>query len=147
MSYAVWANTYRYFSIDLGDNWVEYVPQRANKKGEYRVVFTNKTQDTAITITAAPKPGKLNTQGMVAEAQKVIDRLQRQNIKFFNANYDEQQGVFAAAGLQEGSQQQWRIVMIQENAVLYTVLFNGTDIDGASAILNTLRAVPEPLFE
>lgn len=143
----VWANDYHYFSITLDDGWFEFIPQKQTKNGDYLVVFSNKAQDTAITITASPRPGKLSTQDMVQEAQQVIDRLQRQNIKFVAANYDEQQGVFAAAGQQVDSQQQWRVVMTQENAILYTVLFNGNDVDGASRILNTLKSIPEPLFE
>lgn len=136
------AATYKYFAIQLLEGWSEFVPQKMNKKGEYITVFTNASQDTAITITAFANPTPLTEQQMLGEAQKVVNRLQKRGINFTNGGYDQQQKVFAAAGVQASNNQQWRVVMTQEGQVLYTVLFNGTDVDGASRILNTLQALP-----
>lgn len=141
-SNAAGTKTYKFFSIQLLEGWSEYVPQKKLKNGNYIVVFTNATKDSAITITSSPKQVALTETQMIQEANKVLERLKKKNIRFLNANFDKQNGIFASAGVGLKDNQQWRVVMIQENNVLYTVLFNGSDIQSASHILNTLQANP-----
>lgn len=140
MSSVSLAADYKFFSIQLSEGWSEIVPQKATKRGDYVVVFSNANRDTAVTITASPKAAAMSPDQIVKEAEKIMNRLKRQGIEFVGGNFDQNQGVLAVAGVSQKDQQQWRIVMVQENNVLYTVLFNGRDIDNAAKILNTLKA-------
>lgn len=136
-----WAKEYKYFSIDLIDGWYEFKPQFLNERGTYVTILTNQAQDTAITLAATKNPSDLTAPQMVENAQSVVQRMQAKGVAFSTANFDEQQGVFVAAGVNQANQEQWRVVMTQDNQVLYTVLFNGAQVDEASQILNTLKSV------
>lgn len=136
-----WAKDYKYFSIDLIEGWYEFKPQFLNERGTYVTILSNQAQDTAITLAATKNPSDLTAQQMVENAQSLVQRMQLKGVSFNTANYDEQQGVFVAAGINQETQEPWRVVMTQDNQVLYTVLFNGAQVDQASQILNTLKSV------
>lgn len=132
---------YKYFAIDLLEGWTEYFPQKQKKNGEYIVVFNNATGDTALTITVFKNAQALSDKEIQDAAFKVMKRLEKNDVIFNTANFDTQQHVFAGAAAHKVSGQQWRLILTQQNKVLYTVLFNGTDLDGASRVLNTLQAL------
>lgn len=141
MAQGVSAKEFKYFSVDLLDGWHELKPQAINQYGTYVAILTNQAQDTAITVAATVNPAPLEAPQMLKQAQSIVQRMQTQGISFVNGNFDEKQGVFVAAGMEQKNQEEWRIVMTQDNQVLYTVIFNGAQIEEASQILNSLKSV------
>lgn len=134
------AADFKYFSIDLAEGWQVVQPEQQSKSGSYNVVFTNQTQDSAIIIKSTHFGKVLTGEQVVSEAQKTMNTLKRMNIVFAAADYDANQGLFVASAVRPSDNMPWRIVMTQENGVLYCIIFNGKDIDGASKILNSLKS-------
>lgn len=77
----VWANNYHYFTFDLGDTWVEIMPEDMDQAGNFQLnLFSDKLHNMLSIITVdIQQPATL--QCLENSAQYMIGRLKQQGFR------------------------------------------------------------------
>lgn len=135
-----WANDYKFFSIDLPENWEEIEGENFDADaGTYQVIFSSADQQSILlmTSTSVDKNLDLSIQDQLEIFTKMTDGMVENGMTIKTKEYVNNGGFYKVTGTLEGEDAEIHIFAMGK--VVFMALAMGEDKKSSFSMLKTFR--------
>lgn len=131
------ANDYELFSLDLGDDWVEMMPEQGDETDNYILNLFNKQDNAMLVITTKKLDIKMDEEMLKTAAKTTVELLKQRGMTVSKQGYDEGDEYYYAEGLLQKNPYKMR-VLIKEDVML-NVLSIGKNTDAGLDMIDEIE--------
>lgn len=131
------ANDYKLFSLDLGDDWVEMMPEQGDNADTYMLNLLNKQDKVMLMITTKKLDVKMDEETFKTAAKTMVELMKQRGMSVSKQGYDEGDEYYYAEGVLQKMPYKMRI-LVKDN-VLLNVISAGEDIDAGLDMIDEIE--------
>lgn len=131
------AKDYQHYSLDLGNSWVEMLPEQDDGSGSYLLNLLNEKTSTMLMITSADAEQELDAETLQEVAKTIVKEMQQKGMGISKQGFNEEEGYYYTQGIL--TKMPYKMRIFTKDEVLFVVISAGKNIDDGLKMIDKIQ--------